>query len=378
MTKSRKDSALKPAKGQIESVFLQITSSCNLRCRYCYAHSREPAKSLSSGSVEGILRTLANYGRTAIIFSGGEPCLDPRLSEFLRLAAYDYGHRPAVVTNGVHLPEELFKTILSTGTQVQLSLDTLNHKRYKYLCGTDTLNDVLRNIAKLQRSGIELSISLTATEKNVNDVLPIVEYCLKEGITLLHVGKLVKTGRASCYRDLGDVNLRTLWDILYPMQLQYYKHIGIDLVEEFVLPFATGVKRLTFCAGMAGRGLEITSSGRICACGMMPKEEFTYGYIDQCDFGEIISGLVSGAIRLFDCCKLSHCHNCEARWICGGGCRAIAYITSGDPYGTYPDCDSIVRILTELQNDIDTGKLDDYINFLRCLPSERAESSRYF
>lgn len=367
---------MKPAIRRIETVFLQLTSSCNLRCLYCYAYRGGSSHSLAFEKVNEILSALALRGSSVVIFSGGEPTLDKRLPQYIYLSVYDYGHRPGIVTNGVYLPKELLKAVRQCNAFIQFSLDALSHQIYTNLCGVDKLDHVLRNIERVLDAGIEVTLSFTATHENFIDLIPVVEFALSKGITSLHVGILVNSGRASCYRGLGGVSPRALWDVLYPVQLNYYEQIGIDLVEEFLLPFATGIKRHTFCAAMEGRGLEITSSGRVTACEMMPEESFTYGNLNQSGFDEILNSIDSN--NYFDISRLIDCKTCQVRSICAGGCRALAFVSSGDPYGAYPYCDDNRKILDEVRKDIDGGKLDGYLDFLRRLPSEKTTSSKYF
>jgi radical SAM protein with 4Fe4S-binding SPASM domain len=360
----------------IESVFLQLTSSCNLRCRYCYAHIKGPAQELTSQKVNEVLNALALRGGSTVIFSGGEPTLDPKLPEYLHANMHHYGHKSGIVTNGLHISTELLTAIRECNAFVQFSLDTVDHKTFRYLCGSDKLTTVIENIERMLDAKIEISLSFTATQKNFIDIIPLVKFALSKGITHLHIGNLVTTGRASCYRELGSVRMSALWDILYPIQLEYYEHIGIDLVEEFLLPMAIGEKRDVFCAAMKGKGLEITYSGRVTACGMMPEEVFTYGNINNEDFEDILNNISTA--DNFDFARLTECSICEARPVCAGGCRAIAFINSGNIYGTYPYCSDNRDILKKIRKDADDGKLDAYLNFLKGLPSEKASSSRYF
>lgn len=376
-TEHRTVAAKTRPRRSIESVFIQLTSSCNLLCSYCYAYRNGPPGRLSPQQVNDVLSTLALQGSSCVtIFSGGEPSLDGNLAEYVRLA-HDYGHRPGIATNGVLLPDGVLESIVECKAFVQFSLDTLDPPTFKRICGVDRLDAVLDNIERVLNAGIEPTLSATTTTENFKDLVPIVAFALSKGITQLHVGKLVNSGRASCYRGPHGVRLRDLWDVLYPIQLENYERIGIDLVEEFVLPFATGAEKRIYCASMEGKGLEITSSGRVAACGMMPDGPFTYGNLNKTGFADILKGMeLSG--DCFDFSRTLHCKTCEARPICGCGCRAVAFMNSGDPYGTYPYCNDIAEILTEIRGDAASGRLDPYFRFLRRLPSEKALNSRHF
>jgi len=85
--------------GRLASVI--FTQGCNLRCRFCYNRSllgEKAADLLSWQSVRNFLKDRQGFIE-AVVFSGGEPCLQPGLLDALR-EVREYGFEVALHTNG--------------------------------------------------------------------------------------------------------------------------------------------------------------------------------------------------------------------------------------------------------------------------------------
>lgn len=329
--------------------------------------------------VSNILLELLSQKPVTVLFSGGEPTLDPYLPEYLDLAVQKLGYTVGVVTNGVDFSDRLLDSIIANQSLVQVSLDTVDPEIYKDLCGLPQCDAVLRNISRLMEAGIEPVLSFTVTTLNARELPKIINFCLSQGITHLHVGNLVSSGRASCYKELDGISWMDLWNILYPIQVKYYEHIAIDFVEDFLLPIAMDTHRNYYCNAMVGKGIEILSSGLVTACDMMPKEKYTYGNLHHSPFGDILHQLNHGKFGCpIDFSKLQECKTCNIQYICAGGCRAIAVAKTGDLYGRHPHCDDNRCIFEMVQNDLIKGKLDEYFSFIKQISSEQNVNSRYF
>jgi radical SAM protein with 4Fe4S-binding SPASM domain len=368
-----------PSIGPLQSLWMQLTSACNLRCRYCYAAPVGAGTRLARGQVRQILRDFAAIGGSVVIFGGGEPTIDRALPEYLRWAHRELGLRVGVATNGVSLSDELLRELRASTADVQVSVDTLDPQLFRFLCGHDRLADVLRNVDRILEIGLAPTLSMISTRQNAHELRATVEFAVERGITFLHIGKLVSTGRASCRRELEGVSLLELWDVLYPLQLRYHPHIAIDLVEDFIAPLVLGRPRTLFCGGMMHTSLEITSRGAVTSCGMLPESVVGHGNVHDEPFSSIVARFLAGDSRsYFDAARLVECECCPARPACGGGCRAIACAATGDPYGQHPYCSDVREIHRRLLLDIASGRLAEYSAFLSSISDTPVENSRLF
>ncbi|MEU4243024.1 GTP 3',8-cyclase MoaA [Actinoplanes sp. NPDC026619] len=148
---------------------VSLTDRCNLRCTYCMPEEglgwlpRE--EQLTDDEVGRLVRIgVTLLGVTQVRFTGGEPLLRRGLIGIVRDAA-SLSPRPRlmVTTNGIGL-ERLAGPLREAGLdRINVSLDTLDAKRFRALTRRDRLSDVLR--------GLEAAAAAGLTPLKINTVL---------------------------------------------------------------------------------------------------------------------------------------------------------------------------------------------------------------
>ena len=154
---------------QIQQLTLEVTQSCNLRCRYCaysgaYSYSRtHSAKHMdirtARRAIDFFLNRTTKASHHCLGFYGGEPFL--RLS-FIR-ECIDYARRRAngldllftVTTNGTLLSDEVISTLIECDMSLLVSLDGPAKCHDKNRISREdqgTWNTVVANLKRLKRS----------------------------------------------------------------------------------------------------------------------------------------------------------------------------------------------------------------------------------
>jgi len=87
----------------LESVYLEITSACNLACPFCPPHARKN-EFMDRDSFVRVLSALSGKVRTLYFHLKGEPLLHPLAGEYIRLAG-EAGFRVRITTNGTLLSD---------------------------------------------------------------------------------------------------------------------------------------------------------------------------------------------------------------------------------------------------------------------------------
>jgi 7,8-dihydro-6-hydroxymethylpterin dimethyltransferase len=165
---------------------LEITSSCNLSCPMCYAHSGPGGKHLSFDEcTKAIDRLVETEERPEVLqLSGGEPTIHP---EFLKILDYGYRQPIDVVminTNGIRFAHdpELVEAIAQYRQRVDVYFqfdgfdDHINH----HLRGESLLEIKLKALENLGRAGIRVTLVTTLQANlNLNQVGRIVQFGLE-------------------------------------------------------------------------------------------------------------------------------------------------------------------------------------------------------
>lgn len=91
-------------KQNIHTVNFHLLNSCNLRCKFCYAHftSISQENLLSLQNLYQIIRIIKDAGCSKLNFAGGEPLLHPHIGELVKYA-YEMGLKTSIVTNATLL-----------------------------------------------------------------------------------------------------------------------------------------------------------------------------------------------------------------------------------------------------------------------------------
>ncbi len=169
---------------------ISVTDRCNFRCQYCMPEEgmdwtpREEL--LTFEEIERLASLLVNkFGIESIRLTGGEPTVRANLSKLIeKLAKLDVDL--SLTTNGATLPliaGDLYNAGLD---RINISLDTLDRKRFESLTRRDNLKQVLHGIETAKSVGFDPVKINMVVMKGVNDdeVLDFVSYGRENGLVV--------------------------------------------------------------------------------------------------------------------------------------------------------------------------------------------------
>ena len=139
---------------------LSVTELCNLRCRYCMPEAgvckKRHEEMLTQEETVTAVRAAASLGITKLRVTGGEPLVKPNIVPLCReLAAVDGIRELCLTTNGITLPA-LAKPLREAGVaRLNISLDTLDADKYRYITRNGSLSDALAGIEAALVAGFE-------------------------------------------------------------------------------------------------------------------------------------------------------------------------------------------------------------------------------
>lgn len=174
-------------KREINYLRVSVTDRCNLRCVYCM-----PKEGLSQLghrdilSYEEILRIVTIAVKTGIVkvrVTGGEPLVRRGIVNFMASLGKISGLREtSLTTNGILL-EKYAEGLFESGIRrINVSLDSLNSRKYREITRLGDLSKVLSGIKKAESVGFSpIKINVVAIKGfNEDEILDFVKLTMKK------------------------------------------------------------------------------------------------------------------------------------------------------------------------------------------------------
>lgn len=211
---------------------VSVTDRCDFRCVYCMSENMTflPKKDLLSlEELDRLCSVFVEKGVRKLRLTGGEPLvrkniiyLFRQLSRHLDSGALD---ELTVTTNGSQL-ERYADDLFSLGVRrVNVSLDTLNERKFKAITRWGNIDKVLTGITAAQKAGLRVKINAVALKDvNEGEIADMISWAHGQGMdfTLIETMPLgeIDENRTDQYLPLSIVRARlmdrwTLEDIPY-------------------------------------------------------------------------------------------------------------------------------------------------------------------
>ena len=159
------------------SVCWQITTKCNLNCKYCLSSSnRYGDYGLSTQEAKKIIKQLGQLGVNRLDFTGGEPLLRKDLKELIGYSK-ENNINTIVTTNTTLLNDENIKW-LKLADLVQVSIDGPK-KIHNNQRNADVYNNTIENIIKLKNEGCKVRLNSFIFNSNKEYVQDLIDLSKK-------------------------------------------------------------------------------------------------------------------------------------------------------------------------------------------------------
>ncbi len=343
-------------------VVWNCTRQCNLRCIHCYASAdnRRAPEEMDTPAGKAFIRDLAEFGVPVILFSGGEPLLKKDLFELADFAK-EQGIRIALSTNGTLISDEVARKINHIGfAEVGISLDGigLNNDRFRGKKGA--YQAALRGIRKCVALGLRVSLRLTITRFNYQEISAMLRLIEDEGIDRVCFYHLAYSGRGGSLQeeDITHSQTRAVVDEICEHTLDLHRR-GLQKEILTVGNHADGVylylklreqeprrasKVLDLLRGNGGNNSGIRI-GAVDDLGNVHPDQFWWHYslgnVRQRKFGDIWMDTSEPLMRGLKNRKgllKGRCARCQYLDLCNGNLRVRAEAVYGDVWAEDPAC----------------------------------------
>ena len=264
---------------EVDYLRISVTDLCNLRCVYCmpekgvekFSHE----KIISPERIKEIVEASVKLGIKKIRITGGEPLSRRGLIEIIKFIKSVKGiEEICLTTNGIGLKEKA-KELKDAGVdRLNISLDTLDEKKFKFITRGGNLNSVLEGIQEVSNIGFKNTKINCVLIGGFNDdeIKNFQEFSAKFKLIVRFI-ELMPIGEGANFEEKSYISNKVVLDKLPNAILDYsdgvtsyYKFKNCDAKIGLISPLSN-----KFCESCSR--IRLTSDGKIKPC-LHSKAEF--------------------------------------------------------------------------------------------------------
>lgn len=313
----------------------ELTARCNFNCPMCYVHLTQEqvdasGKELTAAQWLKIAEEARNRGMVFALLTGGEPLIRKDFFEI-----YDgmrsMGLLMSVNSNGSMLKGEILERFLEAPpARFNISLYGGSNDTYRKMCGIPVYDQVKDNIRNLRQAGVDVSLNLSITEFNRQDLEQIYADSVELDVNVrassyMYPSIRVNGDQFGCGNRLGateSAECSVKWDTLRFSEEEFDRraeNLKNRIVEREGCPVEEG-EGVTCRAGTTS--FWMTWDGRMLPCGMM---QHPVAYPLEVGFDAAWEQIRAKVKQIRTPAK---CVGCEYRDLCGA-CAAVYYTETG-------------------------------------------------
>lgn len=342
-----------------KEVDLSITTTCNLRCAYCFHFSSEldVPEDLPAEEWLTFFRELKECAVLSVCLQGGEPFCRRDLRQLIR-GLVENNMRFAILSNGTKVTREMARFLAGTGRYdyVQVSIDGSRAAIHDTCRGRGNFDRAIKGFHTLRENGVKVAVRVTIHKGNVHDLENTAKFLL-EDLELPAFGTNAAGYMGLCRTHSGFVQLdaaeRTLaMETLLRLTQRYPGRISAaagPLAEgqhwrKMQAAMRAGQDHLPRCGSLSACGciwskLAVRPDGVIVPCLMLSHIEL--GRMNKDRLRDIWQGhpelhrlRTRSGIPLTD---FEFCRDCEYMNYCTGNCPGLAWTLIQNVYHPSPD-----------------------------------------
>ena len=210
-----------PFRRRIDYLRVSVTDRCDLRCFYCMSEHMDflPKRELLTlEELDRLCTAFINLGVRKLRVTGGEPLVRKGIMTFfnamtrhLESGALD---ELTLTTNGSQLARFADQLYAAGVRRVNVSLDTLDDRKFADITRWGRLPQVLQGIDAAQKAGLRVKINAVALKGfNEDELFTIQDWCASRDMDLtwievMPMGDLGNEDRLDQYWSLKDLRAR--------------------------------------------------------------------------------------------------------------------------------------------------------------------------
>lgn len=257
------------------TIKLEITNRCNLKCKHCLANAGTSKQELTVAEIGSILKQAKSLGVSAVGLVGGEPLLRRDIGAIIDHIS-QLRMKFSISTNGMLVNDAIIATIKRPNLmKVSVSLDG-NQEFHNQLRGhPQAYQKTVAGIRLLSQNDIKVAVAMVITRDNWLMIDHVIEAAIASGATYFMVNDMIPVGRGM---DIEDTCLTYAEYQEHTARMRQYREIygeKIKILWQGMRPQgksddAFGFFMKSIC-GAALTELTIDHEGYVLPCPFLPR-----------------------------------------------------------------------------------------------------------
>ena len=176
---------------------ISVTDRCNLRCTYCMPEEGiklfRHDEILSFDEIAGFTKVAVSNGVTKVRLTGGEPLVRKGVTTLVKMIADIKGINDLSLTTNGTLLKEYAQELRTAGLQrINISLDTIDHEKFRAVTRSGNLDDVFEGINAAKRAGL-FPVKINCVIKNSKDeeeARDVARFCNENDLEIRYIHEM--------------------------------------------------------------------------------------------------------------------------------------------------------------------------------------------
>jgi cyclic pyranopterin phosphate synthase len=256
---------------------LSVTDRCDFRCVYCMSQDMTflpRAQVLTLEEIHTVARAFTDLGVTKLRLTGGEPLVRRNILWLVRAIGRLPGLEELVLTTNGSQLDRLAGPLSEAGVKrINVSLDSLDEKRFRNLTRVGDLNKVLRGIEAARAASLRrLKLNTVILKhRNEDEILDLVNFVVERGMDIsfieeMPLGLVDGHDRALAFYSSDEVrrDIETRYRLIATTETtggpaRYFQVADTDSRVGFISPYSHN-----FCESC--NRVRVTVQGRLLLC----------------------------------------------------------------------------------------------------------------
>ena len=331
---------------RLESVHLEASSECNMKCVHCYQNKYMQRKErLGFSEIISLLDQMVELQVNNVGISGGEPLLLPEVFDVMHEIEARNMRISSLFTNGLLIDDAFIDRIKSMRSDfgIFISLDSIStegmsFRGFKKKAAKSAVEKILRSIKFLTRNNVKVILNTVVNSANIQELEEMYSLIQELNVDSWRIGFPKQTNLFK--KNLKRFNVE--WKViaercLHLLELHFDNRMPFHLQIEYLFReelfengFPEEVSDDDFVCDYEGRRSEccIKPNGDVVSCAYC--YDLPIGNIRESSLWNIWYSEKMKSVKKIRIGDVMECRNCELKSLCATGCRANAFFLHSD------------------------------------------------